>query len=82
MGSDEFIGKKSLQGLINNLIGSSFMHSQCGSPPEHCQERHRKNGEPLCDWCKPGYLKRILKTDEERELIKTCTAKDFNHRLY
>ena len=42
-------------------------------------KHYKEKGLPLPDECKPGYAIKQL-TEEEREVLKTCTAKDFNHR--
>jgi hypothetical protein len=83
MGTDEFIGKRlSLQGIINKLIRSAFFDSCLnGCPPYAKLKAAIRDNKPISEDCKPGYLVKHLPQDE-RDILKTCTEKDFNHRIY
>ena len=83
MGTDELIGKhpKSLKDIIDKLIkqalGDTFLAAW---PVDHQLKHYREKGLPIPDHCKPSYLVKNL-SEEEREVLKTCTEKDFNHRI-
>ena len=67
--------------LINKILGRAVADSFLSSDPiEHQIKRTLDKGEEIPDHCLPGRI--IMKlSEEEREILKTCTAKDFNHRI-
>jgi hypothetical protein len=83
MGTDEFIGKhsKSLKNIIDKLIKQTFADTFLAAwPMDYLLKHYREKGLPIPNDCKPGYLVKKL-SEEEREVLKTCTEKDFNQRI-